>query len=259
MSRAMSNGQLPELVVDGQIASITLRRPEQANRLEVEDLQRLLELFAQVNANPDVLVLRLASTGRTFCAGFNIDSVGTEGVDAGSLFAAVADAVEALQPVTIAAIQGGIYGGATDLALACDFRIGTPACSMFVPAAKLGLLFYRSGLERYVSRLGLAVAKRLLLQADTLSAQEMRDCGFLDDLAPSQEALQAQVDMLSLKLAGMAPLALLGMKKHLNRIARGTLDVSEFARDVAQVDASDDLREGLLAWQQRRAPLFRGC
>ena len=74
-----------------------------------------------------------------------------------------------------------------------------------------------------------------------------------------ERPLQAQVDMISLKLAGMAPLALLGMKKHLNRIARGTLDVAEFARDVAQADASDDLREGQLAWQQRRAPLFRGC
>jgi enoyl-CoA hydratase/carnithine racemase len=254
----MSAGQPPELVVEGHVATITLRRPAQANRLEIEDLQRLLELFAQVNANVDVLVLRLASTGRTFCAGFNIGSVGAEGVDAGSLFAAVADAVESLRPVTIASIQGGVYGGATDLALACDFRIGTPACEMFVPAAKLGLLFYRSGLERYVSRLGLPVAKRLLLQADKFSAQQMLDCGFLDRLAPSGDELHAQVDGLAATLAGMAPLALLGMKKHLNRIARGTLDAAEFARDVVQADASDDLREGQLAWQQKRTPQFRG-
>lgn len=253
----MSSGQTPELVVDGRVATLTLRRPAQANRLELEDLQRLLELFAQVNANEEVLVLRIAASGRSFCSGFNIGSVGAEGVDAGALFAAVADAVEALRPVTIAAIQGGVYGGATDLALACDFRIGTSACEMFVPAAKLGLLFYRSGQERYVSRLGLGVAKRLLLLADKFDAQQMFDCGFLDRLV-AQEALPAQVDELTATLAGMAPLALLGMKKHLNRIARGTLDAAEFAHDVARADASDDLREGQLAWQQKRPPRFRG-
>ncbi len=253
----MSTGQPPELVVDGHVATVTLRRPAQANRLELEDLQGLLELFAQVNANPELRVLRIAATGRSFCSGFNIGSVGAEGVDAGALFAAVADAAEALRPVTIAAIQGGVYGGATDLALACDFRLGTPECEMFVPAAKLGLLFYRSGQERYVSRLGLGVAKRVLLQADKFSAQEMLACGFLDRLVAA-EALQAQVDELTATLAGMAPLALLGMKKHLNRIARGTLDAAEFAHDVAQAGGSDDLREGQAAWQQKRAPRFSG-
>lgn len=254
----MSAGLPPELMVDGRIATITLRRPAQANRLEVDDLHSLLQHFAQLNASPEVLVVRLASTGKHFCSGFNIDRVGAAGVDAGALFAAVADGVESLRPVTIAAIQGGIYGGATDLALACDFRIGTPACDMFVPAAKLGLLFYRSGLERCVSRLGLSVAKRVMLQADRFSAQEMLDCGFLDRLAPSVDELHARIDELTATLAGMAPLALLGMKKHLNRIARGTLDADEFARDVAQSNASEDLREGQLAWQHKRAPRFRG-
>lgn len=253
----MSSGQPPELVVDGHVATITLRRPAQANRLEVQDLQRLLEHFTKIEATPEVLVLRLTATGRSFCSGFDIGSVGAEGIDAGALFAAVADAAEALRPVTIAAIQGGVYGGATDLALACDFRIGTPACEMFVPAAKLGLLFYRSGQERYVSRLGLGVAKRVLLQADKFSAQQMLDCGFLDRLV-APDALQTQVDALTDTLAAMAPLALLGMKKHLNSIARGTIDAAEFARDVAEASASEDLREGQAAWQQKRAPRFSG-
>jgi enoyl-CoA hydratase/carnithine racemase len=254
----MSAGQPPELAIDGHVATITLRRPALANRLEVGDLGVLLEQFAQVNANPDVLVLRLAATGRHFCSGFNIGSVGAEGVDAGALFEAVADALERVRPVTIAAIQGGVYGGATDLALACDFRIGTPACEMFVPAARLGLLYYRAGLERYVSRLGLATAKRLLLRADKFAAQEMLDCGFLDRVAPSVDALNEQVAELTSTLAGMAPLALLGMKKHLNRIARGTLDADEVGRDIAQANASEDLREGQQAWQQKRTPQFRG-
>jgi 1,4-dihydroxy-2-naphthoyl-CoA synthase len=66
------------------------------------------------------------------------------------------------------------------------------------------------------------------------------------------------VDRLSEELAGMAPLALLGMKKHLNRIARGEFDADEFARDIAHADESADLREGALAWKEKRKPVFRG-
>ncbi|MCY0855200.1 enoyl-CoA hydratase/isomerase family protein [Cupriavidus sp. D39] len=250
-------GQAPELVIDGHVATITLRRPAVANRLELEDLDLLRAHLAAIDARHEVRVLRLGAMGRHFCSGFNIGNVAAD--DAGARFEALANALEQARPVTIAVLNGGVYGGATDLALACDFRIGVPACEMFVPAARLGLLFYRSGLERYVSRLALPTAKRLLLMADKFNAQEMLACGFLDRLASSADALEQMVVELSGTLAGMAPLALLGMKKHLNRIAAGRLDADEIARDIAQADASDDLREGALAWQQKRAPRFRGC
>jgi enoyl-CoA hydratase/carnithine racemase len=251
-------GQTPSLTIDGRIATITLRRPAVANRLELDDLHALRAQVDEVNASPAVLVLRLVAEGRHFCSGFNIGQVGAGANDAGRLFEALASALEEARPITIAAIQGGVYGGASDLALACDFRIGTPACELSVPAARLGLLFYRGGLERCVSRLGIATAKRVLLAVDKLDAGELLACGFLDRLAPSVDGLAGVLDELSSRLAGMAPLALLGMKKHLNRIAAGTLDEAEIARDIAAADASDDLREGALAWQQQRAPVFAG-
>ena len=254
-SATHSSGFAPELTVASQIATITLRRPEMANRLEPEDLATLRGFIRDVNARRDVLVLRLCAEGRHFCAGFNIGSIGDG--DAGASFEALANELERARPVTIAAINGGVYGGATDLALACDFRIGIETSQMFVPAARLGLLFYRDGLQRYVSRLGLNTAKKLLLAAATFDAAQMQACGFLDAVvAPA--ALRDEVERLSGELAGMAPLALLGMKKHLNRIASGTLDEDEFWHDVTQADASQDLREGALAWQEKRNPVFRG-
>lgn len=256
--KASAPGQVPELVIGGPIATITLRRPGVANRLELQDLERLREQIAQVNATTDVLVLRLAAEGRHFCSGFNLSDGDGDAKRAGALFEAVAAAFEHARPVTIAAIQGGVYGGATDLALACDFRVGTPACEMFVPAARLGLLFYRGGLERCVSRLGLQTAKRVMLCGDKFDADAMLTCGFLDRLLPSVDALMPTVDEFSASLVGAAPLALLGMKKHLNRIAAGTLDAAEFARDIAASDASDDAREGALAWREKRAPVFLG-
>jgi len=251
-----TGGLPPRLDIDGALATITLCRPDVANRLELSDLDLLREQLAEVDARPEVLVLLLRGTGRHFCSGFNIGQIG--GSEAGARFEALANALEAARPVTIAVLNGGVYGGATDLALACDFRLGVPGCEMFVPAARLGLLFYRGGLERYVSCLGLATAKRVLLTADKLDARQMHDCGFLDKLLPDSEALETEAARLGTALAGMAPLALLGMKKHLNRIAAGRLDVEEITRDIARADASEDLGEGGLAWREKRAPRFRG-
>ncbi|MFC4521071.1 enoyl-CoA hydratase/isomerase family protein [Cupriavidus pinatubonensis] len=249
-------GQAPELVIDGHIAVITLRRPEVANRLEREDLDLMRGYLETVNADSQIRVLRLEGQGRHFCSGFNIGRLG--GADVGERFEALANAWEQARPVTIAVLHGGAYGGATDLALACDFRFGAAATEMSVPAARLGLLFYRGGMERYVTRLGLATAKRVLLMADKFNAAEMLACGYLDRLEDNPEALRALAQRWSAELAGMAPLALLGMKKHMNRIARGELDTVELARDIAAADASDDLREGALAWREKRAPRFNG-
>jgi enoyl-CoA hydratase/carnithine racemase len=118
----------------------------------------------------------LRGTGKYFCSGYDIGSIGGDRrVD----FAAVVDAVEEARPVCIAVLHGSVYGGATDLALACDFRIGAEGIDMFMPAARLGLHYYRSGLERYVARLGLDNAKRLFLTAEKLNARQMKEIGFL--------------------------------------------------------------------------------
>lgn len=256
MASDKTNGA-PTLAIDGAIATITLQRPEVANRLELSDLDVLMDQLAAVDANAGVRVLRLGSTGRHFCSGFNVGQVGAAGQQAGARFQQVADAIEAARPVTIAAIQGGVYGGACDFALACDFRLGTTACEMFVPAARLGLHFYRSGLERFVTRLGLAAAKRVMLAAETFDAAGMREIGMLDRVV-APEQLAAEVEAFSARLAGMAPLALLPMKRHLNAIARGRLDAEAIARDIAAADASEDLREGGLAWKEKRVPRFTG-
>lgn len=244
----------PTLTVEGPVATLTLQRPDQANRLEPEDLRTLVAHVDAVDADPGLRVLLLRAGGRHFCSGFDIGRVGAARVGD---FEAMVDRIEAARPVTIAVIQGGVYGGATDLALACDFRIGSPAADLFMPAARLGLHFYRGGLERYVTRLGLDVAKRLFLTGERIDAAEMRAIGFLTHLVGADE-LNARADALAATLGELAPLAVLGMKKHLNRIARGTLDADELARDIAATLQSDDLQEGRAAFAEKRAPRFRG-
>ena len=244
----------PELSISGAVATITLRRPRAANRLGPDDLAALAAHIAEVNATDAVLVLRLQAHGKYFCSGYDIGRIDAANTVA---FEDVANALEDARPVTLALIQGGVYGGATDLALACDFRLGVPEADLFMPAARLGLHFYPRGLERYVSRLGVDTAKRLFLTAEHIAAEEMKAIGFLTHLVAA-DALHETADRLSNTLTGMAPLALLGMKKHLNRIARGAVDAAELQRDIACAATSADLREGAAAWAEKRPPRFTG-
>lgn len=248
------NSASPALTLDGGVATITLRRPGQANRLTADDLEVLGNLIAQANARPEVLVLQLRGTGKYFCSGYDIGSIGGgRKVN----FAEVVDALEQARPVTIAVLHGGVYGGATDLALACDFRVGAQGIDMFMPAARLGLHYYQSGLERYVTRLGLDNAKLLFLTAQKVDAAAMRQMGYLTHLVePAQ--LEAQVAALADACASMAPIPLLAMKQHLNRIARGTLDADALAADIRRAYESADLREGQAAWAEKRPPRFTG-
>lgn len=251
------SGQSPLLEMADGVARITLRRPRQANRLASDDLATLQGLLAEVDANAAVRVLVLAGEGRYFCSGFDLGALGA--IDAGARFGELADALEAARPITVARLQGGVYGGAADLALACDFRLGTPAVEMFVPAARIGLHFYAGGLRRFVDRLGLAAAKQVLLAGRTLDAPALLACGGLDQLLPDADALDAALTELTAELLGMAPLALLPMKQHLNAIAAGRLDEKRLAADILKARDSADLVEGQAAWAQKRRAKFKGC
>ena len=247
----------PSLSIEGKTAVITLNNPESANRLTVDDLDTLQQHISEVNQNQDIGVLVIKSTGKYFCSGFDISSLDESAKEKSLLFEVVVNALEDCRPITIAAVQGGVYGGATDLVLACDFRIGSQAAEMFMPAAKLGIHFYQRGLVRYVSRLGLDTAKRLLLTAEKIQSAEMKDIGFLTQLVKPED-LDSSINKLIQQLMVMAPLAILGMKKHINRIANNTLNVDELNQDIALAQNSEDLQEGRSAWAEKRAPVFKG-
>ncbi|MDE2398917.1 MAG: enoyl-CoA hydratase/isomerase family protein, partial [Burkholderiales bacterium] len=170
-----------EFGADG-VATVRLNRPAHLNRLHREDLLALLDHFERLADERSARLLVLTGSGRAFCAGFHIGEL--EGADDPRLFEKTVDALEALPLPTVARLNGSVYGGATDLALACDFRIGVAGMKLRMPAARLGLHYYPSGLRRYVSRLGLAAAKRLFLLAEAVDADELRHLGFLDRLVP---------------------------------------------------------------------------
>jgi enoyl-CoA hydratase/carnithine racemase len=250
----------PILALHEGVATITLNRPAHMNRLHREDL---LALRAQVDAlavDPAVRVLVLSGRGRAFCSGYHLgdlDGGAAAAKEDPQLFEQTVDAIEALAVPTLARLNGGVYGGATDLALACDFRIGVDTMELRMPAARLGLHYYPSGLRRYVSRLGLQAAKRLFMLAETVRADELLRIGYLDACVPAAD-LDATVQSLVASLAANAPLAVRGMKASLNAIARGDFDLAAMRAREAACATSGDLREGLAAFAQRRMPRFSG-
>src|SRR5215218_8034389 len=201
MPDAAEAASTPVLEISGARATIRLNRPKHLNRLQSEDLDELVELFDRIEADPAIRVLVLTGTGRAFSAGYDLNSVAERAVSAseqqsaGSAFEVVVNRLEDLGVPTICRLNGGVYGGATDLALACDFRIGVDTAEMFMPAARLGLHYYKSGVERYVTRLGVDNAKKLFLTAQRIPAPEMLRIGYLTAMVP-WESLDEEVDRL---------------------------------------------------------------
>lgn len=251
----------PLLSVADGVATITLNRPAHRNRLENRDLRTLLEHFAQLDADPSVRVVVLAAntSGQpkpVFCAGYDIGGF-DDTQEASIPFEQVPDALAALRPITICALNGSVYGGATDLFLACDLRVALEGIDFRMPATALGLHYYPSGLQRYLSRFGVSAAKRAFLTARPFTAEHLWNIGCLEALA-SADSFDHQLQRLVNDICALAPLAVQATKCSLNEMSSGIhhLDV---LRDREKMTANSlDFAEGRLAFQERRKPLFIG-
>lgn len=252
----------PSLHVAGARATIRLNRPRHMNRVQPEDIPVLMRLLEEVDTITAVRVLVLTGSGRAFSAGYHLGDLSEQAEGGGSdggvpSFEVMTNRLEGCRVPTICRLNGGVYGGSTDLALACDFRIGHDDVEMFMPAGRLGVHYYEAGLRRYVSRLGLNAAKRLFLTAERIGAAEMVRIGYLTEAVPAAE-LDARVDALAERIAAMAPLAVQGTKRALDEIARGELDRVMLEARVDACKESEDLKEGLRAFREKREPVFQG-
>jgi enoyl-CoA hydratase len=261
MPEAAETASTPLLEIDGARATIRLNRPKHLNRLQPDDLDALLRLFDRIESAAAIRVLVLTGTGRAFSAGYDLNSIteratsSVEDQSAGSAFEVVVNRLEDLGVPTICRLNGGVYGGSTDLALACDFRIGVDTSEMFMPAARLGLHYYTSGIRRYVSRLGADNARKLFLTAQKISAAEMLRIGYLTAMVPA-EALDEEVDRLATILAGNAPVAMRGMKRAINEFARSELDAAAAGQRARDSMRGAEIKEGIKAFAEKRAPKF---
>lgn len=242
--------------IQGSLATVTFCRPEKHNALEIGDLEALDSTLINLAERSDIRTLILSAQGKSFCAGVDFGAVaGHDWRD--NPLERVSDRLENLPFPTLCVLQGGVYGGGTDLALACDFRLGARGIRCFIPPAKLGIQYHPHGLKRAVTRLGIGPAKRLFLATETFDDAEMLRTGFLDWLVEA-DALAARAQALAATLSGLAPQALRGMKQSLNEIAAGLFD-ERAARDRAAASfRTEDFLEGRAAMTEKRPPNFSG-
>ena len=241
----------------GHIGHLLLNNPERHNSLGQVELEAIQSALAQVSEDKQVRVLVVTGAGdKTFCAGASLGELNA-GQISGDTFQATTDQLAALEIPTICAINGNVFGGGVELALSCDFRIGIEGTRLRVPAAAIGLCYPISGINRFVERLGVNLAKRILVASETFSAEDMLEIGFLDHLVMPVQ-LKEKTDELAAHIAGLAPMSVRVMKHILAQAAAGAIDMEEAQALAEQCNNSEDLQEGFAAQAEKRTPRFKG-
>jgi len=258
---SLAHSTTPLLHIAQGVATITLNRPAQRNRLENSDLSVLLQHFEHINRDEGVRVVVLTANTTdqpkpVFCAGYDIGGF-SDAAHGSSAFEKVPEALAQLRPITICALNGSVYGGATDLVLACDLRLALEGIEWRMPAAALGLHYYPSGLQRYVSHFGVAAAKRAFLTAQVFSSAQLQTLGLFESFSSAAD-FPIQLASLVNDVMALAPLAAQATKRSLNEIAAGHYNEAVLREREIQSSRTKDFAEGLKAFAERRKPVFNG-
>jgi len=253
----------------GNILTLTLNRPEKRNALTPEMLVRVYEeLRFHVSKDRVRVVIFRGAGDRAFSSGYDINAIPT-GVSPEmekllqnkSPFELAVESIVNFPYPVIAMLNGFAFGGACDLAVACDMRIAADHVQMGMVPARLGMVYFPEGLQRFVRTIGLSRTKEMFFTARHYKTDRLKEMGLVDHVV-SQGELASFTYALAKEIAANAPLSLRGIKRILNLIsASGRLDESQQAEANKLVQTSlesADLKEGQAAFLEKRKPVFRG-
>lgn len=231
------------------VTLIVLDRPERRNALDVETCEAIADAVGDAVEGGSRAVV-VAGEGQHFCAGADLKGVEDQAF-AGRLRRAL-DALASAPLVTIAAVQGAALGAGTQLAVACDLRVVAPDARFGIPAARLGLMVDHWTVQRLAMLAGTGPARAMLLAADEVGADAALGSGFAQRPGYRDAALTWAAE-----IAQLAPLTIAGHKLALNRLEQ-RLDDPDVTSAFRAAWGSDDLREGMAAFAEKRSPQFRG-
>lgn len=224
--------------LDGGIGRLALNRPDKLNPLSTHTLIELAEAARWMDAQRDVKVVIVSGSGRAFSAGADVSSFGSsqandglspgESANSGWL---MAQAVEAMRAVTIAAVWGPCVGGGLVLAAACDLRIAADDTYFSIPEVDLGIPLAWGGIPRLVREIGPAMTRELVMTCRPFTAAEAKALGFLNRVVPADEVL-SEAETLARELAAKPTFALLRTKTHVRSVLETTTPTSQSWSDA---------------------------
>ncbi len=235
------------------IATLTFDNPSRRNALGAAELDAIEGALASLSADTRVLLIT-SSDDRIFCAGADLNQI-LDGTLDGERFQSVTNQIAALPIPTIAVLTGNVFGGGAELALSCDFRLAREGIVLRIPAAAIGLCYPIEGIERLTRRLGPVLARRMLVAAETFSAEQMLSLNMVNAVH-SADALRAEAEEYAQSLLALAPMAVTSMLEIIGQLEAGELD-KDHARALAEACSdSEDVQECITAQREKRAPRF---
>jgi enoyl-CoA hydratase/carnithine racemase len=250
------------------VATITLDRPDVMNALNRELYARLEESFRTAHADPDVRCVVLTGEGRAFCSGDDVREImvaadrdasarPTRDPKPKPTPAAIA-VLECGKPI-IAAVNGAAVGWGMDLALFCDIRIAGDRAKFGELFIKRGLVSDIGGLWRLPQVVGPSKAAELLFTGDIIDAPEAERIGLVSRVVPHDELMDAAMSMAR-KIAANPPIAMRYMKQGLCMSAHGDMhDIGAYVTSsLAYLFTTEDHREGVQSFLEKRDPIFKG-
>lgn len=240
------------LSIDGGVAAVVFDRPEAHNAMTWSMYEQLASICARLSTDPSIRVLTLRGAGgKAFVAGTDIEQFGQfqsgeDGIAYEGRIDAGIDAIERLPMPVVAILDGWVVGGGLAIASACDLRIATSAARFGVPIARtLGNCLSTANTARIVAGFGVGAAKRMLLLAEMLTADEAHATGFVTRIVAS-ETLDREAAEMCVRLAGHAPLTLRASKETIRRMAAG--DRARNDDLIRLCYGSDDFKHGVAAF-----------
>jgi len=251
--------------VDGPLAILTFNRPEARNAMTWPMYDALADACERVDRDPGIRVLVLRGAGgKAFISGTDITQftdfkTKEDGLAYETRLDAVLDRLEQLTKPAIAQIDGVTAGGGCAIAVCCDLRIATPTSTFGVPVARtLGNCLSGATYSRLVDLVGPARVKELLFTARMISSADAHAMGLVHQIVAAAEITTVVRD-LGTAIAGHAPLTIRATKEMLRRIAAQRRLARGADEDlIAMCYASDDFKEGVAAFLEKRKPVWRG-
>ena len=249
------------------VVRITISNPERRNALDHEILDTLAETLPRLDSGIENRCVLITGAPPVFSAGYDIGSIPEQTFerDAESLvahpFHAAMEALAAHPWPTVAMINGHCLGGGLELAITCDMRICAAAAKLGMPPAKLGLIYGHTGLRKFLDTIGLARTKELFLTGRNVVAARAEQIGLVHEVFSGEELESAGVE-LAASIAANAPLSMRGNKQAIEVLnANPVLDQRQESDLVALREScfgSDDFREGIQAFAEKRKPRWTG-